>query len=593
MMPTSADAAGAGSTRQPRRCARRSESKRPAAKREQGAHVPDIDFGAPNACADSLVLALGCAQYHVVREAFVVRRGKGIVTADAGFFASMLRHIAESAAVASDEEDREKMQRCSHLVIDLANTLGALPWRDGQEQSLSEPPAAVQCSLLFSRVVETALGSATPRDGAWDGGAHLAPKVMLAMARAFELGRRSPALRHEAMRYAELLLLPASQQELTAAVGFIVEFDLHELASESLCERLLDASRGDLVGALAANWPLRLAQASVEMCRARGRLRLALQIAESTGVLDAHFPSLREECARERVEKLMRKGLFEKAACAAAGSGAATQRMLMDALVEEGLADVAADVHEAHEFSCEPPAPHDAPASCGGRFLTLDPSLGPPMVVTDSRGLRALADAVRGASVIAMDTEWRPDGTPEPEGVSARPVAILQIAVSSAVFIVDMIALNAASPHRSELEETLATIFTVDDGHEGPPPVLLGFDMAADLRRLKRSVRSLHAVPRDSFVRTIDVQSLWRLVSAPTLLAAESARGMKKGASISLSSLSESLLGKRLSKAMQTSNWEKRPLSEKQVLYAGLDAFCLILIVDAMREKYGGKLDEA
>ena len=40
----------------------------------------------------------------------------------------------------------------------------------------------------------------------------------------------------------------------------------------------------------------------------------------------------------------------------------------------------------------------------------------------------------------------------------------------------------------------------------------------------------------------------------------------------SLSAMAESVLDKPLNKALQTSNWEWRPLSQQQQLYAALDA---------------------
>ena len=51
-----------------------------------------------------------------------------------------------------------------------------------------------------------------------------------------------------------------------------------------------------------------------------------------------------------------------------------------------------------------------------------------------------------------------------------------------------------------------------------------------------------------------------------------------------LAGLVDIYLGKPLDKRDQISNWEKRPLSQNQVLYAANDAFILLKLYDALRE---------
>lgn len=51
----------------------------------------------------------------------------------------------------------------------------------------------------------------------------------------------------------------------------------------------------------------------------------------------------------------------------------------------------------------------------------------------------------------------------------------------------------------------------------------------------------------------------------------------------SLSTLVQQCLGYPLDKSDQFSNWEKRPLRESQLIYASLDAYCLIQVYDVLK----------
>lgn len=56
-----------------------------------------------------------------------------------------------------------------------------------------------------------------------------------------------------------------------------------------------------------------------------------------------------------------------------------------------------------------------------------------------------------------------------------------------------------------------------------------------------------------------------------------------QGSGPSLGTLVNQCLGRPLDKSDQFSNWEKRPLRDSQLVYAALDAYCLIQVYDVMK----------
>jgi 3'-5' exonuclease len=97
--------------------------------------------------------------------------------------------------------------------------------------------------------------------------------------------------------------------------------------------------------------------------------------------------------------------------------------------------------------------------------------------------------------------------------------------------------------------------------------VKLGFGLVGDFKRLESSYPD-SGLYDFSLVENISDISI-------------SVHGQGKG----LSAVSSALLGKPVDKMYQLSDWQKRPLTEDQIVYAATDAAVLIAVHDAVKIK--------
>ncbi|XP_045462079.1 exonuclease mut-7 homolog [Harmonia axyridis] len=176
-----------------------------------------------------------------------------------------------------------------------------------------------------------------------------------------------------------------------------------------------------------------------------------------------------------------------------------------------------------------------------------------------------LDQGLKDVDIVGIDCEWKPSF-----GVQKSELALMQIATRRNVFILDVPALSSKAPHAwSNLENML---FKKSD------ILKLGFSMSSDQTIIADSLSGLKFGSKQ--FGFLDLLSLWKILEKhPEVVLPHTQSG---GAS--LSTLVHQCLGAPLDKSDQFSNWDKRPLRLSQLIYAALDAYCLIEVYDVIRQ---------
>ncbi|GFS24226.1 exonuclease mut-7 [Elysia marginata] len=219
------------------------------------------------------------------------------------------------------------------------------------------------------------------------------------------------------------------------------------------------------------------------------------------------------------------------------------------------------------------------------------------IMVVDTRGkLKAcLYRLTEPGSIVGIDAEWKP----AMGAGSVERVALLQLAVEEAVYLVDLVELAKVLTDK-EWTELAESVFCHED------VLKIGFGLDHDLRMLgKTSQCFVDAL--QGMARVVDLEKLASKVmaddqgpsdrveeqtSSPTGKSPKKSGHFKKDEEKGLSLLVKKTLGKPLSKGEQMSNWEKRPLRPSQITYAALDGWLGLLRLGESKggEESNGKL---
>ncbi|MDH4090822.1 MAG: 3'-5' exonuclease domain-containing protein 2 [Cyclobacteriaceae bacterium] len=179
-------------------------------------------------------------------------------------------------------------------------------------------------------------------------------------------------------------------------------------------------------------------------------------------------------------------------------------------------------------------------------LLPLKAFSGKVSVITESTRLSGVLREIERHDVVGFDTETRPSF----KRGQIYNVALLQLAIPNKVFLIRM--------HQTGLPEEIISIFQNDD------IIKAGVAIRDDIKALQKINRFQPA----SFIE----------LSAMARASGLQVESVKKLAGL--------LLGFRISKSAQTSNWEAPTLTEKQLEYAATDAWVCLEIYRHLKHKY-------
>eukprot|EP00795_Rhopilema_esculentum_P010416 gene10416-19117_t len=184
----------------------------------------------------------------------------------------------------------------------------------------------------------------------------------------------------------------------------------------------------------------------------------------------------------------------------------------------------------------------------------------------------------KGGNIIGFDGEWQPKYG---RAGQKDKMAIMQLAVKEEVYIIDIFEFDRTQEGQELLKVLFNKLFTSED------TLRLGFGIDSDIK----VITDTYPYANDFLRKTKNFEDLLylskQILKLPCVikkLGLTTAPDKEKG----LSQLVKQCLGKPLDKTFQISNWEQRPLSKEQLLYAALDALCLVKIYDVFEDLAAG-----
>eukprot|EP00057_Strongylocentrotus_purpuratus_P016170 XP_011670644.1 PREDICTED: exonuclease mut-7 homolog [Strongylocentrotus purpuratus] len=180
----------------------------------------------------------------------------------------------------------------------------------------------------------------------------------------------------------------------------------------------------------------------------------------------------------------------------------------------------------------------------GGRVILVSTAAGIQQCLVDITSKKPNA-------VVGIDMEWKPPFN----RTQKVKVAVCQIATHEKVYLLDMRALWV--PETKDIVKTFFQRLL-----QSEDILKLGFGISGDYKMLSQSFLEVQEALKGE-KRTVDINGLSKrilqMISAPV------------NSSFGLTDLVHFCFGKNLDKRDRMSDWEKRPLSQAQMTYAGIN----------------------
>uniref|UniRef100_A0A1A9X004 3'-5' exonuclease domain-containing protein n=1 Tax=Glossina brevipalpis TaxID=37001 RepID=A0A1A9X004_9MUSC len=167
--------------------------------------------------------------------------------------------------------------------------------------------------------------------------------------------------------------------------------------------------------------------------------------------------------------------------------------------------------------------------------------------------------------LIAFDSEWKP------AVCNDNIVSLLQLSTAEKVFLVDCLSPRLDCRLWKLLGSKIFNNLEI---------LKIGFSLDQDIRMLHKTLPLQLNLQATSCY--LDMRDLWRRLKYMPAVKFPFEQQTLGGESLSV--LTELCLGKKLDKSNQCSNWANRPLRRDQLIYAALDAHCLILIYQVIAD---------
>ncbi|KFM79666.1 putative exonuclease mut-7-like protein, partial [Stegodyphus mimosarum] len=205
--------------------------------------------------------------------------------------------------------------------------------------------------------------------------------------------------------------------------------------------------------------------------------------------------------------------------------------------------------------------------------LTFDLNVSDIKFVTSKEEfIKCINDLSQNYEMIGIDSEWKPSF-----GLSHDRLSLIQLAVYDKVCILDILSLTEC------LDAEQWDKF-MDDIFANPKIIKLGCGVTCDVNMIISNSKCTPGKTK-RFSHILDISIFYRKLQEvyPEEMKYNNNSDDKRS-SIGLSKLCEIILGKPLNKEERLCDWEKRPLTDSQLEYAALDAYCLLQMYDKLKK---------